>query len=53
MSFDNLCIVFLTVISGLVIFILFQYFLELILKPYIEVNKLYTLISEEILSNRA
>ncbi|AXH29097.1 MULTISPECIES: hypothetical protein [Francisella] len=44
---------FLTIITGVVIFILSQYLLELILKHCIEMKKLYALISEEILSNRA
>ncbi|MBK2266975.1 hypothetical protein [Francisella philomiragia] len=44
---------FSTVLSGVIVFVVSQYVLELMIKPYIEANKLYALISEEVLSNLA
>jgi hypothetical protein len=45
--------VFQTIISGLLLFILSQFFLELILKPRVELKKAKALLSEKILTYQA
>lgn len=42
--------IFQTIISGLILYILSQLFLELYLKPRIELRKLQTLLSEKLLT---